>query len=101
MGTLSDHVALTLVIIVSMPDHMSRQCNGHVTRAGMWLDVVCGCGQEQQYCAVLLSLLSTLTQVMDLQLEGKGQGVVAPCKQMIQDVLKVSHRGILYCRQDL
>lgn len=55
----------------------------------MWLNVMCSSPQEQLYYDLLLTLFSVLTEVTDFQLEGKGQGVIAPCKIMIQNVLKV------------
>ena len=60
------------------------------TPTGMWLDVADTAHEEHDYFSLLLTLLSSLTQVMDLQLEGKGHGVVAPCKHMFQNMLKVS-----------
>lgn len=63
----------------------------HVT--GMWLNVVQSPAHEQLYYSTLLGLFSTLTEVVDLQLEGKGHGMTGPCKIMIQSILKVCEGG--------
>ena len=55
----------------------------------MWLNLVQSCPEEQLYCNSLLSLFSLLTELMDLHLKGKAQGLRAPAKLMIQDFFKV------------
>lgn len=74
-------------------------CIDHVT--DMWLDLVQTSSGEQLYYAVLVSLFSLLTWLVDSRQQGKGQhlaeeqggkvlAVNQSCKLLVQKFLKVS-----------
>ncbi len=61
----------------------------------MWLNVIQTTSEEQLYYHSLLSLFTILVGLVDLQIEGKGQGVTAPSKLMLHTVMQVSGETIL------